>query len=99
MGVTITTRVSEEIEGDIRSISEREQLDKSTVVRRLLMKGIKDWKIKYALEQYSEGKITIWRAARMADVSLRQMLDLAAKKGIPFQYTLEDLREDFRGIK
>ncbi len=98
MGVTITTRVSEEIEKEIRSISEREQLDRSTVVRRLLMDGIKDWKIKYALEQYSEGKVTIWRAARMAGVSLRQMLDIAAKKGIPFQYTLEDLREDVRSI-
>ena len=99
MGVTITTRVSEEIEKEIRSISEREQLDRSTVVRRLLMEGIKDWKIKYALEEYSEGRVTIWKAARMADVSLRQMLDIAAKKGIPFQYTMKDLREDFRGIK
>ena len=99
MGVTITTRVSEEIEKEIRSISEREQLDRSTVVRRLLMEGIKDWKIKYALEEYSEGRVTIWRAARMAGISLRQMLDIAAKKGIPFQYTMKDLREDFRGIK
>jgi predicted HTH domain antitoxin len=99
MGVSITTRVSEAIEKEIRSISDREQLDRSTVVRRLLMEGIKNWKIKYALEEYSDGKITIWRAARMAGVSLRQMLDIAAKKGIPFQYTIEDLRTDFRGIK
>ncbi len=99
MGATITTRVSDEIEEEIRSISKREQLDRSTVVRRLLVVGIKDWKIKYALEQYSEGKITIWKAARMAGISLRQMLDIAAKKGIPFQYTLEDLREDFGSIE
>jgi len=77
----------------------REQLDRSTVVRRLLVEGIKDWNIKYALEQYSDGKITILRAARMAGVSLRQMLDIAAKRGIPFQYTIGDLRADFRGIK
>jgi predicted HTH domain antitoxin len=99
MGVTITTRVSNDIEKEIRSIAERERLGKSTVVRRLLIEGIKDWKIKYALEQYSEGRITIWRAARMAGISLRQMLDIAAKKGIHFQYTIEDLREDFRDIK
>jgi predicted transcriptional regulator len=48
MGVTITTRVSDEIEEEIRSISKREQLDRSTVVRRLLVDGIKDWKVKYA---------------------------------------------------
>ena len=59
MGVSITTRVSEDIEKEIRSISDREQLDRSTVVRRLLVDGIKNWKIKYALEQYSDGEITI----------------------------------------
>ncbi len=96
MGVSITTRVSEEVGEEIKNISEREHLDRSAVVRRLLAEGLKDWKIKYALEQYSEGKVTIWRAARLAGLSLRQMLDVAAKRGLAFQYSLEDLRDDFR---
>ncbi len=98
MGVTITTRVSDEIAEEIKKISEIEKLDKSAVIRRLLVDAIKEWKIEHALNQYKDGKITIWKAARIAGLSLREMLDLAAKKGIPFQYKLEDLREDFEAI-
>ena len=37
----------------------------------------------------------MWKAARYAGVSLREMMDLAAKKGVAMQYTLEELREDY----
>lgn len=52
-----------------------------------------------ALKQYREGKITIGRAAEMAGVSLREMIAIAAKKGIPFQYSLDDLKEDFQAAE
>lgn len=96
MGVTITTRVPKEIERRIKIISKIENLDRSTVIRRLLAQAIKEWQIDYVLEQYKQGRITLWKAARDVGLSLREMIALASKKGIPFQYTIEDLREDFR---
>lgn len=95
MGVTITTRVPKEVAKQIKDISKEENLDISTVVRRLLAGGIKEWRIERALSLYRDGKITLGKAAKMADVSLRQMMKLASDKGIPFQYTIEDLREDY----
>lgn len=95
MGVTITTRVSKEIEKQIKAISRVEQLDKSAVIRRLLTDAIKKWQIEHALKQYKEGKITIGKAAKIAGVSLRQMIDLASERGVPFQYTIKDLQEDY----
>lgn len=95
MGVTITTRVPKEVEKQIRNISREENLDKSAVIRRLLAEGIKEWRIKRALRLYRDGKITLGKAARMADTSLRQMMKLASDRAIPFQYTLEDLQEDY----
>lgn len=52
-----------------------------------------------ALKQYRKGKITIGKAAEMAGVSLREMIALAAKKGIPFQYSLDDLYEDVEAVE
>ena len=98
MGSTITTRVPDDIDKKIKNISQIEHLDKSTVVRRLLSKAVQDWQIDYALEQYKDGTITIGRAAQMAGVSLREMIAIAAKKGIPFQYSLDDLKEDFQAF-
>ncbi|MBU4220366.1 MAG: UPF0175 family protein [Euryarchaeota archaeon] len=99
MGSTITTRVPDDIDKKIKKISSIEHLDKSTVVRRLLSKAVQDWQIDHALEQYKDGKITIGRAAQMAGVPLREMIAIAAKKGIPFQYNLDDLKEDFRAAE
>ncbi len=95
MGATITTRVPDDIEKIIENISRIEHLDKSTVVRRLLTKAVKEWLIENALEQYRDGKITIGKAADMVDIPIREMIAIAAKKGIQFQYSLDDLQEDF----
>ncbi len=99
MGVTITTRVSDEIAKTIKYISRSEHLDKSATVRRLLASSVREWKIDHSLKEYEEGKITLWKAARLSDVSLREMIAMAAKKGVPFQYSLEDLREDYEAAK
>jgi len=99
MGTTVTTRVPKDIEEKIESISRIEHLDRSTVIRRLLSKAVNDWLIDYALTQYREGKITIGRAARMVGLPLREMIAIAAKKGIPFQYSLDDLKEDFQAVE
>lgn len=96
MGATITTRVPDDIEKKIENISRIEHLDKSTVVRRLLSKTVQEWLIENALDQYRDGKITIGKAADMVGVPLHEMIAIAAKKGIPFQYSLDDLEEDFR---
>lgn len=48
----------------------------------------------YILTQYCNGNITIGCAARIAGIPLREMIAIAAGKGIPFQYSLDDMKED-----
>jgi len=38
----------------------------------------------------------VWRVARLAEVSLREMMERVAKKGIEFKYTEKDLEEDIQ---
>ena len=99
MGTTITTRVSEDLEKNIEKISHIEHLDKSTVIRRLLSNAVQEWMIDHVLTQYQQGKITIGRAARMVGIPMREMIAIASRKGIPFQYSLDDLREDFQAAE
>ena len=92
----ISTRVPEDIAKDLKEIEKEEKIDRATIVRKLLVRAIEQWKIERALRLYREGKITLWRAARMADITLREMMELAAKQGIQFQYTAKDLEEDVK---
>ena len=92
----ISTRIPEEVARDLKEIEKEEKTDRATLVRKLLARAIEQWKIEHALRLYREGKVTLWRAARLADITLREMMELAAKEGIQFKYTTKDLEEDIK---
>ncbi len=52
-----------------------------------------------ALCQYQKGKITLGKAAELAGYPLRVMIKLAATKKILFQYSLENLKQDFKAAQ
>jgi len=90
----ISIKLPEDIIGTIKEIEETERIDKATAVKKLLAKAIEKWKEERAIQLYREGKVTLWRAAGMANLSLREMMELAAEKGIEMHYTVKDLEED-----
>lgn len=94
MTVFITARIDEELAREIEEYMKDFKVDRSTAIKMILSMGIKDWKTQKALKLHSEGKTTLWKAAEMCDVSLREMIKKAAEKGITYQYNLSDLMED-----
>lgn len=90
----ISARIPDEVAKDLKEIEKEEKSDRATIIRKLLARGIEQWKMERALRLYREGKVTLWRAARLADVTLREMMQLAAREGIQFKYTTKDLEED-----
>jgi predicted HTH domain antitoxin len=97
--VTVTTRVEEELARIIDSIAKREGMDRSTVIRRFLLKAVKDWLIERSLDEYEEGKLTLWQAAEKCGLSLWEMVDEVKKRDIHVPYTLEDLKEDLKAFE
>lgn len=63
-------------------------------MRELIVTGLKEKKLKEALRFYTEGKISLWRAARLAEVSLWRMMEIVAERKILAQYGERELRED-----
>jgi predicted HTH domain antitoxin len=92
----VSTRLPDDIAKDLKEIEKEEKTDRATLVRKLLARAIEQWKLERALRLYREGKVTLWRAAKLVGVTLREMMELAAKEGIEFQYTTRDLEEDVK---
>jgi len=88
----ITSRIPEKYIKDLEKIQEEEKVDRAEAVRRLLTKAISEWKKERALELLKDHKITIRKAASMADVTYVEMLELAKKLDIG--YDLEELERD-----
>ena len=99
MPVTVTTRVEEELAKIIDSIAKREGMDRSTVIRRFLLRAVKDWLIEKSLDEYEEGKLTLWQAAEKCGLSLWEVINEVKKREIHVPYTLEELKEDLKAFE
>jgi len=92
----LTVRVDEETLGEIERVAKADRVDRSTVARDLLKIGIRETRKKRALELYRKGKCTLWRAAQLADVPLREMIELVTEDKAPMHITPEDVDEAWR---
>ena len=88
----VTSRIPEKYIKDLEKIQEEEKIDRAEAVRRLLTKAISEWKKERALKLLKDHKITIRKAASLADVTYVEMLELAKKLDIG--YDLEELDRD-----
>ncbi|MEK6859863.1 MAG: UPF0175 family protein [Nanoarchaeota archaeon] len=95
----ITTRLPNEFLIGIKKIAEKENLDVSTVIRRLLAKSIVEWKIEYALERYAKGEYSFGEAVKFAEISPWDFPNLLKQKKIPINVDEEELEADLKTIK
>ena len=79
---TISARVPDDLETELESYLEDEKLDRSTAVRKLLAEGLEDWRRQQALQQLSDGTVTVSRAAEIAGMSVWEFAQLAADHDI-----------------
>ena len=98
MPTTVTTRVEDELVQVIDEIAQKEGMDRSTVIRRFLSKAVRDWLIDTSLRDYESGKLTLWQAAAKCGLSLWEAIYEVKKREIRVPYTLDELREDLKGL-
>ena len=94
----MTFRLPLEIDKEIEKISFDEDSDKSKLIRELIVLGIKERKLEKAIKLYSEGKVSLWKAATLAGVSLWKMMEIVKERRIELQYGQRELREDLKAL-
>lgn len=79
---TISTRVPDDLEGELEAYLEEERLDRSTAVRKLLSEGLDEWRREQALERLASGEITLTKGAQLAGMSVWEFAQLAKARNI-----------------
>jgi predicted HTH domain antitoxin len=91
----MNTRVPIVIMSEVENIAKEEHTDKSSVVRKLLDRAIKNWKLEKASKMYADKKVTLEKAAEIALVSVRGMINYLREKGMEIgNLSVEDLDTD-----
>jgi len=88
---SISARVSDDDEDEIEAVSELLDEDKSTVIRKALSEGLSSIRRRVAVERYQSGDISVNQAARLADVSIAEWLEIAREHNLTTQLSPEDL--------
>lgn len=89
-------RIEKEIYDIIEEIAHEEKLDKTSAIKILIYEGWKELRLKKALTQYEKGLVSVDRAAKIAGVTVSEIMSIIASKGIRSEETIEEYR---KGIK
>jgi predicted HTH domain antitoxin len=92
----ISTRLPADIEKELEKLAKREKVKKTVLFRKVLIIGLQELKEDYAMELYRQGKVTLWKAAELAGLSLWEMIDRIREKKIPVKYDVEDAKDDLK---
>ena len=95
---TMSARFGDELYEEILEYARERGIPKTRALRELTREGVKKWRLTKALAFYREGKVTLWKASRIAGVPLSMMVEVAASEKVPIHYTEEDLERDFKSV-
>lgn len=95
----VTARLPKEMIREVERLAEKMKVDRSELIRRLLDSALREKRLEDAVQAYRDGRVTLWKAAETAGISLREMMDTVRERKIPVSYTLEDLRRDLDYVK
>lgn len=95
----VTARIPEEMYNDIERIREAEYTDRSTTIKVLLERGIDQWRLDDAVSRYRDGQASLGAAAERAGLSLWRFLEVLDERGIPVNYSVDDLEADIAAVR
>ena len=87
---------------EVKAIEERAKeagVDKSTALRQLLKLGIKQFNLERALDLYKQGKISLGKAAEIANISIWEMMDVMKERGLSLEVGKDDFEKGIENIK
>ena len=90
----MSTRIDEEIVRQIDQFSKDQGLDRAAFLKKLIIKGLQEYRLEFSVQLYRNKKITLSKAAESANISLHEFISLMPEKDLTLNYTAENLEED-----
>lgn len=92
---TVSLRLDAEEVRLLDALASGSGLDRSGMTKSLLRRGMTELRFDQAVTAYREGRVTLSRAAEMADLSVWDFLSRMEASGLTLHYGVGDLEEDW----
>jgi predicted transcriptional regulator len=95
---TISIRLDEKTLKRSSKLAETENLERSDAIRQSIACGLDILSRKKAADKYSEGAFSLSEAANFANISIPEMMDVLANRGIKANYSMKDADDSLKNI-
>lgn len=89
-------RMEKEIIEMVEDTAQEEHIDKTKALKELIILGREQYLLQKYLQLYQQGKCSLDKAAKMAGLTVHEMMQEAAKVGMQSEQTIEEYR---RGVQ
>ena len=90
LGDKISIILPDDLKEEIDKLKKLFKEDQSSYIRKLLWKSVAQEKLEYAITQYLDDKISMGKAAEIADISIWEMLDELKRRNITLKYKISE---------
>ncbi|MBD3340530.1 MAG: ribbon-helix-helix protein, CopG family [Candidatus Lokiarchaeota archaeon] len=86
-------RLDENLIEEFEELAKEENLDRSSLVRKILIEGLQQERLNFAIQQYILKEISMERAAEIARISLHELILKLSQLGVSSNFSLEDYKK------
>ena|SRR3989344_5578881 len=94
----VSLTIPQQILDKSEEIAKEKSEDRSTTMRGLLRVGIQQYLIEKGITLYSEGKVSLEKAAEISDVSIWKFMDALRDRKMSLHYDLDDIKKEIKEI-
>ncbi|KAB1186563.1 MULTISPECIES: UPF0175 family protein [Haloferax] len=91
---SISARIPDDERDELEDVAELLGEDRSTVIRKALGEGLRELRIRVAIERYQSGDVSLNQAARLAGVSLGEWFEIARDRNLTSQLSPEEVERE-----
>jgi predicted HTH domain antitoxin len=94
----LNIRIPKKLDRELEALAEVEHVAKIDMARQLLWEGIARRRQEVALKLYEQGQVSKNRAAEIAGLSLWDFTELAERRGVRWDYSLEEAKQELQRV-
>ena len=91
---SVSVRLPEAEKDELEAVAELLEEDRSTTIRKALREGLSELRVRVAIERYQSGDVAVNEAARLANVTVAEWLEIARERNLTVQFRREDLERE-----
>ncbi len=87
------------MEKEINDLAELLGVSRDEALKLAIKEGIKELRLRKAIELYASGKASVKQAARIADLSLAEWFEVAREKGLMVQIKPDEIEDEVKALE